>query len=438
VQEDSLVLEWLMEQKRLIAKGGSDKYIPASREEMSFFDEEILTPLLEAARTGYRPSGLTPHGQRLVRAINWSAWLLGYEVCFRRDASLGSDFLVLAESPEASPRRHWGTFVIRLGESQPYAIQVPRPLYDLNSLECGVHLFERLQAESLLLAGSHNEANQDQTSDALNFRNTANLFSLVNQVVMRQAHDRPKMAVQCRGFAGTTGLAEAPEVMLAFPDGIRNETMLTSLGRTLVGCLAADGFRLQFVDGSPSSAGYEISCVPQAQYVIESARKEFAILWLSPALREAFRSLNEDSSLHVQLEALGIPITRDDVTSCLKARLGSGQRTRLPQALKSVLDHYAATMDIVALQKAVREWPHFEFSAILDRNSGQFLLAISESSSALPVVLNLRSRQTSIEPDIPPWNGGPSSQAVGASIGAEDQRIDLFMASRSRWLEWPL
>src|SRR5262249_22940968 len=158
-----------------------------------------------------------------------------------------------------------------------------------NSLECGVHLFERLKAEALLLAGSHNEANQDQASDVLDFRNTANLFSLVNQVMMREAEAQPKMAVQCRGYAGPPGFLNPPEVLVAFQDGIHSETTLTPLGRSLVNTLANDGLRFQFVDGSELAAGYEISCVPQAQYLNQSTYKEFAILWLSPTLREAFR-----------------------------------------------------------------------------------------------------------------------------------------------------
>jgi hypothetical protein len=422
VPENSLMLEWLLEQKRWIAKGGSDRYIPASPEEMLFVDEEILTPLLEAARTGYRVGGLTPQGQRLVRAINWSGWLLGYQVSFLHDASLGQDFLVMAESPQAAPRRYWGTFVIRLGESQPYAVQVPRPLFDLNSLEYGVHLFERLQAESLLLAGSHNEANQDQSSDALNFRNTANLFSLVNQVVMRQAHGQQKMAVQCRGFAVAPGGIDPPEVLLAFPDGIHDEALLTRLGRTLTRSLAADGFRLQFVDGSPLTAGYEISCVPQAQYVIDSARQEFAILWLSPTTRDVFRSQDNEYPLQIQLKALGIPIRHEELNKWLKARLNSDQRTKLPSALKSALDQYVATLDIVSLQKAVEGWPNFEFSALVDRNSGQLLLVISEHQSDLPVVLNLRPREAQMK------NRSTS----------DGERIDSFLATRSRWLEWAL
>jgi len=294
-------------------------------------------------------------------------------------------------------------------------------LFDLNSLECGVQLFDRLKAETLVLAGSHNEANQDQASDVLDFRNTVNLFSLANQVLMREAGNDPKMVVQCRGYATEPGAVAPPEIMIALQDGIRDEKLLTTLGRTLVDCLETDGFRMQFVDGSPMAAGYEISCVPQAQYLDQSMNKEFAILWLSQSLREAFRP-QDAYPLQVQLQGLRIPVASDDLKTWLKSRLTSGSKTTIPPELKEVLDHYVATMDIVSLQKAVKGWPDYEFSALVDRNTRQLLLLISERGSALPVVLNLRPRQTQL-------NGGALS---------ESERIDLFLASRSPWLEWHL
>jgi hypothetical protein len=285
-----------------------------------------------------------------------------------------------------------------------------------------VQLFERLQAESLLLAGSHNEANQDQSADVLDFRNEANLFSLINQVCLREAHDQPKVVIQCRGYAGVPGLVGSPEILIAFQDGVRDELALSPLGRTLVDALAADGLRLQFVDGSPLTAGYEISCVPQAQYVNQSKHKEFAILWLSPTLREAFRPQDEDYALQAQLEALGVPLLRDDLKTWLKSRLASGRRTRLPAGLKSVLNEYLATSDIISLQRAVKKWPAFEFSALADRNSRQLFLLISDDRSAVPVVLNLRPRQTPMQ----------------VEAANEAERINQFLASRCPWLEWPL
>lgn len=421
VPTNSLMLEWLLQQKHSIAKAGSDMYIAPLPEEMAFFDEEILTPLLEVAHQGYRGSGLTPAGRRMVQAINGSGRMVGYEVCFLHDVSLDQNFLVLTESARTFPRRHWGTFVIRLGKSRPYMVQIPRPLHDLNSLESGVNLFEQLQAESLMLAGAHNEANQDQSSDVLNFRNTANLFSLVNQVVMREAGDQSKMAVQCRGYANAPGAVNPPEVLMAFQDGIRDEATLTPLGRTLVDFLAADGFRMQYVDGAPLAAGYEISCVPQAQYLNQSTHKEFAILWMSPTLRGAFRP-QEDFPLRVQLEALRIPIAYGDLRAWLQARLKSGRKTRIPPALKAVLNHYVATMDIVSLQEAVKGWPDFQFSAMVDRNSQQLMLLISDRQSSVPVVLNLRPRRV------------PMTTKTADVIG----RINQFLMSRSPWLEWPL
>jgi hypothetical protein len=94
----------------------------------------------------------------------------------------------------------------------------------------------------------------------------------------------------------------------------------------------------------------------------------------------------------------------------------------VPRELKALLDHYVITLDIVSLHKALTEWPEFQFSALLDRNSGQMLLLISEGPSSAPVVLNLRPRQTAIE----------------TALENQPGEIDSFLASRGTWLEWPL
>jgi gamma-polyglutamate biosynthesis protein CapC len=444
IPEDKLLLEWLIDQKRSMARAGTGRYVPARPEEMLYLDEEVLTPMLEVAKRHYRTGGLTAQGTRLVRAINVSACLLNYQVCYRHDTSQNQDFLLLTEYPQAVPRRYWGTFVLRLGKQRPYTIQVPRPLFDMNSLEYGVHLFDHLKAESLLFAGSHNEANQDQASDTLDFRNTANLFSLVNQVVMREAGDRPKMAVQCRGYAVMPGLLGGPEVLIAFQDGIRTETMLTPLGDTLVRTLTEHGLRWKFVDGSPISAGYEISGVPQAQYLGESKQKEFAILWLSPGLRDVYRPQDEAYPLQAQLKALGIPIAADDLPSFLKPWLNSGRKTHIPPALKQALERYVATMDIVSLQQTMKGWPNFRFAGLLDRNSQQLLLLISEDPGAAPAALNPRPRLAKGARGSKGELAGERESEEAREQGSQgilkddNERILSFLASRSSWLEWTL
>jgi hypothetical protein len=126
--------------------------------------------------------------------------------------------------------------------------------------------------------------------------------------------------------------------------------------------------------------------------------------------------------LQVQLQAVRVPVALDDLKTWLKSRLDSGRKTRIPEGLKEVLNHYVATMDIVSLQRALKEWPDFGYSALVDRNSRQLLLLISENPSSVPVVLNLRPRQT----------------PMPIESLSETERIDLFLASRSPWLEWQL
>ncbi|MCX7721527.1 MAG: hypothetical protein N2379_00495 [Verrucomicrobiae bacterium] len=419
VPSETLLPEWLLDQKRAIARGGTCAYMPPLAEELRFFDEEILTPLIEIAETWRGPEGFTAEAAQLLRAVECAAWQVGYQVCTVRDTSSGQEFLVLAEAPDQYPKRYWGTFVLRLGDRQPYIVQVPRPLFDLNTLEFGVHLFDRLKAEALLIAGSHNEANPDQVSDVLHFRNPTNLFSLVNQVVLRQAHSRAKMVLQCRGFAVETEGSNPPEIMVALADGIRNKETLGPLAKQMWESLEADGFRLQFVDGSPVTAGYEVFCVPQAYYINQSMNKEFAILWLSPVLRDAFRP-QEEYPLRVQLGAAGIPIVQGSLKEHVARCLGSGRKTVIPDELRGLLLRYVRTMDVVLLLKARAEWPEFVYSALFDRGTKQLFLLISGEAGAAPVVLNLRPRHVQTE-----------------ITGDELERLERYLSARAPLLEWP-
>jgi hypothetical protein len=155
---------------------------------------------------------------------------------------------------------------------------------------------------------------------------------------------------------------------------------------------------------------------------MDSARKEFAILWLSQSLREAFRAQDENDPLRAQIKALGIPLTAGDLKHQLAASPSTMGRTQVPRELKALLDDYVITLDIVSLQKAIVEWPQFQFNALLDRNSQQLLLLISDRLASAPVVLNLRPRPNSFE----------------TALENQAGPIDVFLASRSTWLEWPL
>jgi hypothetical protein len=414
--------EWLLSQKEDIARAGSSAYVPPRPEALLFMDEEILTPLLDILHREYRNGNLTASGTNLIWSINVAAQLLGYQLAFCPDRRLNQDFLVLAERPDMPGRRYWGTFVFRLGEARPFQVQVPRPLFDLNTLEYGVHLFDQLKAEAILVAGAHHWANQDGSADLGNFKNSANMLNLVSQVYLRQAGEAAKMVIQCRGYALLPATNRPPDILLAFQSGISHERMLTPLARELFELLRKEQMQLQFVDGSDSTAGYEISRVPQALYLNQTVNKEFCVAWLSPLLRKVFRPQQEDLILPVHLRTLQVPATEAQLEAYLQPKLGVTRITRLPEALKQTLNVYLKTGDFIALQNAVRSWPAYRFTGVWDSDTRQCFLAIAEDN-ARPVVLNLNPHP-GIEPVKP------------QDTTSDEEKVRRYLASRAAWLEW--
>ncbi|MES9907435.1 MAG: hypothetical protein ABW150_02865, partial [Candidatus Thiodiazotropha sp.] len=180
---DGFLQDWILARKDRIAEQGSDKYVIPKVEELLFFDAEVLTPLLSVSVESYLEGEWTEDGLEELRGIQEAAGVLNYHLIRYRHQSTGEDFLILAES-DSGERRYWGTYVFRLSKSSNYLVQVPRPLYELNSFEYGVSLFQRLNAKALLLAGSHPGANTDGSADIIRLDNVVNMFSLVNQVVL--------------------------------------------------------------------------------------------------------------------------------------------------------------------------------------------------------------------------------------------------------------
>lgn len=61
--------------------------------------------------------------------------------------------------------RGWGTYIYNPGYVHNSAIQVPHPLFDMDTPEMGVKLFKALQSRWLILAGTHRYANEGGEAD---------------------------------------------------------------------------------------------------------------------------------------------------------------------------------------------------------------------------------------------------------------------------------
>ncbi|HVR73259.1 MAG TPA: poly-gamma-glutamate biosynthesis protein PgsC/CapC, partial [Planctomycetota bacterium] len=198
--------EWVLESRSDIAGRGSNLYVAPDLGTLLFLDEEVLKPLLELTRRSQEQTLPPEVIATEVRAIHGAATALNYQVLQFQDKASGERYVILRERPDAFPRRYWGLYVFRLGKSGAHAIEVPHPIYEMNTFEYGVSLFERLSATYLLIAGCHPKCNTDGSSDVVLPRNKRNVFNLVNQVILREARDAPLLVVQVRALGPNRGV----------------------------------------------------------------------------------------------------------------------------------------------------------------------------------------------------------------------------------------
>ena len=421
---DGYLQEWLLGSKQRIAARGSNSYLPPATEQLLYFDEEIVTPLLRAADNYYRDGDWSVEGLGEIRTVQTAAATFGYRLQRYRHSRSGQDYLILYEDEALQPRRFWGTYVFRLGPSQGYLVQVPRPLFELNSFEYGVALFEQLKGRALLIAGAHPDANLDGSANLVSIEHLRSLFSLVSQVLLREAGEAPMMIVHSRamGYRADAPLTEA-QVLVSFAEGSFSGQGGDVLKQGVLSILQANGLTYQDVDGRPETAGYEVGNVPQSLYLDATRNKGFGVLWLSPAVRTAYRQQSENRQEQVRFNSLGIVSREADLEQFILQHASGPARPAIPVQLRRSLAHYQSLADIVTLRRLQLQWPGFSWQRLVDYNSKQSFLAVFDARQQLCLIANLNPRQL--------------DRVVRVAVDApESARIREFIDSRAGLLEF--
>lgn len=314
---DGYLKDWVYSSKKVIAPKGSDAYVVPQVEEMLFFDEEVLSPLFDILHNHVDENSLTDEGRKNLRGVLASAHLMNYDLLLYHHRISGAEYLILSEWEDIEQRRYWGTYVFRIGHATPYIIQAPRPVYEINSFEFAVTLFEDINAEALLIAGAHPDANEDGSADLIQIEHKQHLFNLVSQVFVRNRQGQPVNIVQCRVF-GIQPDRQPPKADLLFAlPGIEAVERLSGLNRTLYDELSTRGLKISFVDGSPDTAGYEAGGIPQALYLRQATNADFVLLWLSPLVRGTYRQQDDNTVALSKFDAANIPTQTLDIHSAL-------------------------------------------------------------------------------------------------------------------------
>lgn len=415
--------EWILNTKGNIAESGTNLYVPPKPEELLFFDEEVLAPLVRLIDQRRKLKAWPAASMEELRVLDASAAIMGYEVTRYRHKETQREYLILNERENVVKRRYWGTYVFRIEPGTGYVVQVPRPIFEVSSFEAGVALFETLRAEELLIAGADPNANMDHSADVLNVQNVTNMFNLVNQVILREGGERNMLVVQTRAFGLRPDQpAPASAALLAFDNGANALNMLTPMAKVLAQTVRSAGLDYSFVDGSPSTVGYEVANLPQSLYIKQSTNKEIAALWLSPVARWGYRQQSENRMQQVQLSAVGVPVVEESLYRQIGLAGGSVAAQTLPSGLRQALRSYLETQDVVSLYRARSQYPEYRLECVLDRDSQRaFLLVYQRQGNRVALAVNLSAHDFSSTIILPK---------------REDQAgLERYVESGSAWLE---
>ena len=389
---DGYLQQWLLGSKNQIAPRGSELFRAPSLEELLFFDEEVLKPLLQVIKRDYRDGVLSKLGRDSLRTVKASAGVLGYDLVLYRELSSGRDYVILTEMSSSAKRGYWGTFVFRLGPSAPVIVQIPRPLSERNSFEFGVSLYEDMGAQTLVVAGAHRYANRGGEADVVPLENRSNVFNLVSQAVLREAGSEPMAAVQCRAMSSDPAYLRDADVFVASADAMSDLSKPDPLVGLVLEALSRNRLAIDVVAGAPWTAGYEATELVTARYMEQAENKVFVSLWVSELARAAYRKQDENNLQSAEFQTAGIPTVEADLFDYLTKHGAAIQAKALPKDLRALAETYVETHDIVALWRLAEYAKGFRLTRIIDLNTKLSFLVFSADERHLPMVVNLSPR----------------------------------------------
>ncbi|NYS62015.1 poly-gamma-glutamate biosynthesis protein PgsC/CapC [Vreelandella salicampi] len=391
--------DYLLERTALIREAGGGVFRPPSLDELLFLDLEVLSPLLELAISAAQ-SGWTEDALSELRYLNDLARGLGYRITRFHDRSRGHRYLILENTRDATPTQPWGTVVIATNGAASQLVQVPRPRFERNTLEAGTQLFQTLEAGALLIAGSHPFLDPAGNSDVLNPRNQRSVFNLMHQVFVREAEGAPLLVTQVRGMGEREDIQA--QSLLAFADGLRPDAAPLPLRERLRRSLENMGLAPEEVLGDESTAGYEVGSSAQTRYLAAARNTDFATVWIAPSVRRAFALPADDRQQQLQFQALEIDTLDAPLTEQVE-RYGLS-KAPLPESVASLLEHYVATANIVALR--ILQHRGYRLARVLDPDSRQAFLLVTKADDARSILaianLNpLSEAVTELSPNTP-------------------------------------
>ncbi|MDC0662938.1 poly-gamma-glutamate biosynthesis protein PgsC/CapC [Marinobacter sp. SS21] len=417
---DGYLQRWLGDNKALIAGAGTNRYVAPDIGTLVFFDQLVLSPLFELIHADL-PQGWDDRFERRLIRLSILARSQGYRISRYQHIETGANYLILEpEQTPGKPARYWGIYVFRLGPASPLMVQVPHPLYELNTFEFGSTFFEDSGAGVLMISGTHPHANADGSADVSHPANQQSLFNLVSQVWQRELRAQPMEVAQIRALGSSWVMDQSSaDVLVSSYYGLHNQQR-----RSLIeSSLRQLGLTVAPVEGKPETLGYETSLNAQSLYLRVAENKDVTSLWLTPDTRRLFRSQENDRQQLAKFRAANIASQQGSLPAFVE-RHGSGQASRPAlDSLMATIRAYQHSENISFLHTLGKQHPDFEFTRLVDLNTQQAFITVHGHQKRVVLIANLRPSSPQIR-HLPTATeaaaGDTVRQATRDFIGARD------------------
>jgi len=376
---EGLLQSWLLDKKLEISEKGSESYIKASVQELLFFDNVVLKPLLHIVDKYQNSSIDSDELNNELSSLLLSTNALGYELTRYTDKSDQKDYLILHEQSQKD-KHFWGTYVFALGDSKNIMIQTPRPFYEAQTFEYSLQLYKNLNAKVLLLNGAHPLSNKDRSSDIMLFENQQNIFNLVSQVVYRHSAQTSMNALQVRGMQEDS-VSNKKAAVLAFSSA---KTRLNEEQKYIFENLQKYMPIIQN-EGDAYSAGYDAITL-QSLYLDQSIADTFNVLWLPYNVRSQYRQLQENDRVKLQFKSLNIRLKENEFMQELNRPGSASPKSKCHKSLLKHSMHYLNTKDITELE-SLNQYKNTSLTLLVDTNTKQPYLVFEDSKTGQVVLV---------------------------------------------------
>lgn len=382
--------DFLHQRKETSAEKGTNLYKTPTVEELYVFDKKVLTPLIHLIKQGMNLSKL--------EEINGFAKKNGYTIYLFEERT--TSYLILAENVK-NPHRHYGaTFIFRLGKTLPYGFTVPYPLFEENTAEASLYLFDDIKGKVLIFSEAHPQANLDGSSNLIKPHNKNSYFNLGSQVILREEGNNPFMLAEIRGysfpnpFIPLKGSTSDADVFLNFSTGADQTAELSSLESGLYNTLVHEKLKVLIANDIGETEGYDETGMQAFRYLNQTKDKYFATVWFSTVLRTLLLTPEHDLLRLSHMKALSIPFQEIPLQQLIKDK-GIEKDWKVPEKTEEAFQNYLNKEDIFYLEELQSYVLPFKLIYIADPETQKIYLILLDKK--IKKVFQLWPKKTELQ-----------------------------------------